>query len=59
MTSHELRVWQSLIDTTSDLRRLLGAQLPHLQAIARHFADALTPEQFDALPDRPRPRHLR
>lgn len=131
MTSHELRVWRSLIDTTSDLRRLLGAQLqesnispadyavllalseaegrrlrssrlaatigwersrlshhlrrmerrgliqraecptdsrgavvsltvggadvfrrasvPHLQAIARHFADALTPEQFDAL----------
>jgi len=28
-----------------------GATLPHLRAIKRHFADALTPEQFDALGD--------
>ena len=27
MTSAELRVWRSLIDTTADLRRILGAQL--------------------------------
>jgi DNA-binding MarR family transcriptional regulator len=25
------------------------ASTPHLRAIKRHFADALTPEQFDAL----------
>jgi DNA-binding MarR family transcriptional regulator len=131
MTSSELRTWRSLLDTTTDLRRILGAQLqesslspadyevllalseaegralrssqlaatidwersrlshhlarmerrgliqrgecvtdnrgavvsltadgadvfrrastPHLRAIKRHFADALTPEQFDAL----------
>jgi DNA-binding MarR family transcriptional regulator len=131
MTSRELRTWRSLLDTTTDLRRILGAQLqesnlspadyevllalieaegrhlrsselaatidwersrlshhlgrmerrgliqrsecatdsrgavvslttdgahvfrrasaPHLRAITRHFADALTPEQFDAL----------
>jgi DNA-binding MarR family transcriptional regulator len=131
MTSRELRTWRSLLDTTTDLRRILGAQLqesnlspadyevllalieaegrhlrsselaatidwersrlshhlgrmerrgliqrsecatdsrgavvslttegadvfrrasaPHLRAIKRHFADALTPEQFDAL----------
>jgi DNA-binding MarR family transcriptional regulator len=28
-----------------------GATLPHVRAIKRHFADALTPEQFDALRD--------
>lgn len=28
-----------------------GATAPHLRAIKRHFADALTPEQFDALAD--------
>jgi DNA-binding MarR family transcriptional regulator len=26
-----------------------GATVPHLRAIKRHFADALTPEQFDEL----------
>jgi DNA-binding MarR family transcriptional regulator len=26
-----------------------GATLPHTRAIKRHFADALTPDQFDAL----------
>ena len=134
MTSRELAVWRSLIDTTEDLRRLLAAQLardsnlspgdyqvllalseaegrrlrsselataidwersrlshhlgrmqrrgliervdcatdsrgaevllteegahtfrgattPHMRAIKAHFADALTPEQFDALAD--------
>jgi DNA-binding MarR family transcriptional regulator len=131
MTSRELRIWRALLDTTADLRRILGAQLqesnlspadysvlltlseaagrevrstqlaammewersrlshhlgrmerrglirrdecptdsrgalvsltedgadvfrrassPHLRAIKRHFADALTPAQFDAL----------
>ena len=29
MTSRELAVWRSLIDTTEDLRRLLAAQLAH------------------------------
>ncbi|HEY0532289.1 MAG TPA: MarR family transcriptional regulator [Actinoplanes sp.] len=28
-----------------------AATLPHMRAIKRHFADALTPEQFDALSD--------
>jgi DNA-binding MarR family transcriptional regulator len=134
MTSRELGVWRSLVDTTAELRRILGAQLqqdsnlspadyqvllalsetagrrlrsselaasidwersrlshhlsrmqrrglirrddcatdsrgaevsltadgagafgrataPHLRAIKRHFADALTPEQFQALAD--------
>ena len=131
MTSRELRIWRALLDTTADLRRILGAQLqesnlspadyavllalseaagrrvrstqlaatmewersrlshhlgrmerrglirrdecptdnrgalvsltadgadvfrrassPHLRAIKQHFADALTPAQFDAL----------
>ncbi|GAA3043000.1 hypothetical protein GCM10010464_03780 [Pseudonocardia yunnanensis] len=131
MTSRELRIWRALLDTTADLRRILGAQLqesnlspadyavllalseaagrevrstqlaammewersrlshhlgrmerrglirrdecptdnrgalvsltpegadvfrrassPHLRAIKRYFADALTPAQFDAL----------
>jgi DNA-binding MarR family transcriptional regulator len=134
MTSDELAIWRSLIDTTAELRRLLGAQLlqetslspadyhvllalseargrrlrsselaatidwersrlshhlarmerrglirrdgcatdnrgaeivlsdegarlfrdatvPHMRAVKRHFADALTPEQFEALAD--------
>lgn len=29
MTSRELAVWRALIDTTTDLRRVLGAQLLH------------------------------
>jgi DNA-binding MarR family transcriptional regulator len=143
MTSRELAVWRSLIDTTAELRRILGAQLvqqtrlspadyqvllalreadgqqlrsselaavidwersrlshhlarmqrrglirrdecatdsrgavvsltddgaemfrgatvPHMRAIKRNFADALTPEQFDALEDilRTLQRHL-
>jgi DNA-binding MarR family transcriptional regulator len=107
MTSRELAVWRSLLDTTAELRRILGAQLqesglspadyqvllalteadgrmerrgligrrdcatdsrgaeialteagaqafrrasvPHLRAIKQHFADALTPAQFEAL----------
>jgi DNA-binding MarR family transcriptional regulator len=28
-----------------------GATAPHMRAIKRHFADALTPEQFEALAD--------
>jgi DNA-binding MarR family transcriptional regulator len=28
-----------------------GATAPHLRAVKRHFADALTPEQFEALAD--------
>ena len=133
MTSRELAIWRSLIDTTGELRRILGAELqesslsaadyqvllplreaegrrmrsselastidwersrlshqlgrmeargllrrdqcatdnrgaevsmtkegarvfrratvPHVRAIEKHFADALTPEQFDALGD--------
>lgn len=134
MTSDELATWRSLIDTTAELRRLLGAQLlqetslspadyhvllalseargrrlrsselaatidwersrlshhlarmerrglirrdgcatdnrgaeillsdegarlfrdataPHIRAVKKHFADALTPEQFEALAD--------
>ena len=133
MTSHELGIWRSLLDTTAELRRILGAELqetglspadyqvllalseakgkqlrsselarvidwersrlshqlgrmeargllrrdqcatdnrgavvsmtkegarifrratvPHVRAIERHFADALTHEQFDALGD--------
>jgi DNA-binding MarR family transcriptional regulator len=133
MTAEELAVWRSLLDTTAELRRILGAQLqetgvspsdyqvllalseadrrrirsselaasidwersrlshhlarmerrglirrddcaidsrgaevsltgagadifrrasaPHLRAVKKHFADALTPEQFEALAD--------
>ncbi len=133
MTSRELAIWRSLIDTTAELRRILGAELqesslspadyqvllalseadgkrlrsselartidwersrlshhlgrmerrrlirrddcatdsrgaevhltadgarvfrrataPHMRAIRKHFADALTPEQFEALAD--------
>ncbi len=133
MTSRELAIWRSLIDTTAELRRILGAELqesslspadyqvllalseadgrrlrsselaktidwersrlshhlgrmerrrlirrddcptdsrgaevsltgdgarvfrrataPHMRAIKKHFADALTPEQFEALAD--------
>ncbi len=106
MTSRELAIWRSLIDTTAELRRVLGAELqesnlspadyqvllahlgrmerrrlirrddcatdsrgaevsltgdgarvfrrataPHMRAIKKHFADALTPEQFEALAD--------
>ena len=28
-----------------------GATAPHMRAIKKHFADALTPEQFEALAD--------
>jgi len=28
-----------------------GATAPHMRAIKEHFADALTPEQFEALAD--------
>jgi DNA-binding MarR family transcriptional regulator len=37
--------------TASGLEAFTGATLPHVRAIKRHFADALTPEQFDALGD--------
>jgi DNA-binding MarR family transcriptional regulator len=35
--------------TASGVRAFRGATLPHLRSIKRHFADALTPEQFHAL----------
>jgi hypothetical protein len=28
-----------------------GATAPHMRAVKNHFADALTPEQFEALGD--------
>src|SRR3954451_5284374 len=35
-----------------------GATAPHLRAIKQHFADALSPDQFDALDDVLRTLHL-
>jgi DNA-binding MarR family transcriptional regulator len=37
--------------TSSGAEAFNGATLPHMRAIKQHFADALTPEQFDALAD--------
>jgi DNA-binding MarR family transcriptional regulator len=31
LTEHELSVWRSLLDTTTELRRLLSAQLQHVE----------------------------
>jgi DNA-binding MarR family transcriptional regulator len=39
----------SLTDDGAGMFR--GATAPHVRAIKRHFADALTPEQFEALAD--------
>jgi DNA-binding MarR family transcriptional regulator len=39
----------SLTDTGAGMFR--GATAPHMKAIKKHFADALTPEQFEALAD--------
>jgi DNA-binding MarR family transcriptional regulator len=39
----------SLTDEGAGMFR--GATAPHMRAIKRHFADALTPEQFEALAD--------
>jgi DNA-binding MarR family transcriptional regulator len=38
-----------VVMTAAGAAAFQGATLPHLRAIKRHFADALTPEQFDAL----------
>jgi DNA-binding MarR family transcriptional regulator len=35
--------------TDDGARAFRSASVPHLRAIKRHFADALTPEQFEAL----------
>jgi DNA-binding MarR family transcriptional regulator len=35
--------------TEDGARAFRNASVPHLRAIKRHFADALTPEQFEAL----------
>jgi DNA-binding MarR family transcriptional regulator len=37
--------------TDDGARMFAGATLPHLRAIKKHFADALTPEQVEALAD--------
>ena len=37
--------------TEDGARAFRNASVPHLRAIKRHFADALTPEQFEALAD--------
>jgi DNA-binding MarR family transcriptional regulator len=37
--------------TEEGARAFRGSSLPHLRAIKKHFADALTPEQFEALAD--------
>lgn len=37
--------------TDDGARMFRGATAPHMRAIKKHFADALTPEQFDALAD--------
>jgi DNA-binding MarR family transcriptional regulator len=37
--------------TEEGARAFRGSSMPHLRAIKRHFADALTPEQFEALAD--------
>jgi DNA-binding MarR family transcriptional regulator len=40
------------VSLTDDGARLFrGATTPHMRAIKKHFADALTPEQFEALAD--------
>jgi DNA-binding MarR family transcriptional regulator len=35
--------------TDEGARMFRGATVPHLRAVKKHFADALTPEQFEAL----------
>jgi DNA-binding MarR family transcriptional regulator len=37
--------------TDDGARMFRGATAPHLRAIKKHFADALTPQQFEALAD--------
>jgi DNA-binding MarR family transcriptional regulator len=37
--------------TDDGARMFRGATAPHMSAIKKHFADALTPEQLDALAD--------
>ncbi len=37
--------------TDDGARMFRGATAPHMRAIKEHFADALTPEQFEALAD--------
>jgi DNA-binding MarR family transcriptional regulator len=37
--------------TDDGARMFRGATAPHTRAIKKHFADALTPEQFEALAD--------
>jgi DNA-binding MarR family transcriptional regulator len=37
--------------TEEGARAFRGSSMPHLRAIKKHFADALTPEQFEALAD--------
>jgi DNA-binding MarR family transcriptional regulator len=37
--------------TDDGARMFRGATTPHMRAIRKHFADALTPEQFEALAD--------
>src|SRR5712671_2213888 len=37
--------------TDEGARIFRGATTPHMRAIKKHFADALTPEQFEALAD--------
>ena len=46
--------------TDDGARMFRGATAPHVRAIKKHFADALTPEQFEALADilRALQRHL-
>ena len=40
------------VSLTADGARLFrGATVPHMRAIKKYFADALTPEQFEALAD--------
>jgi hypothetical protein len=88
ITTRELAIWRSLLDTTAELHRVMSEQLqesglspgdyqvllalkeadglrlrsselaafrrasaPHLRAIKKHFVDALTPEQLEALAD--------
>jgi DNA-binding MarR family transcriptional regulator len=38
-----------VVITDAGAAAFAGATVPHLRAIKRHFADALTPEQFDDL----------
>jgi DNA-binding MarR family transcriptional regulator len=37
--------------TPSGAEAFTGATLPHMRVIKQHFADALTPSQFDSLSD--------